>query len=111
MARKRKPAIGSRDTGPVDEVMTSDEQPLEAQPEPPTITEAPTPAPQVIEAAPPPAPVQQRLGVKLEIYLRVCGKRMDQMGGFRRWAMDNGLTQMEVKEWHQAYQKFLSLPV
>ena len=61
---------------------------------------------------PEPVPMQPLSpGVRLEVFLRISGKRLEQMGGFRRWAINNGLQQMDVKDWRKEYEKFLRLPV
>lgn len=91
-----------------DELEDAEGQP-ELEPEP--IAE---PAAEQEPVAKPPKPISakpQRSGVSLEVYLRVSGKRLHQMAGFRRWAINNGLKKLEIKDWRAEYQKFLRQPV
>ena len=39
------------------------------------------------------------------------GPALQVLAGFRRWAMDNGLKQMDVENWRAEYEKFLRRPV
>lgn len=110
MARKKKPALHSSDSSPeIDEAeVTLDPYfPPESEPWPePTLQVEPTVKPIKQEA-----PEPTRTGVKLEVFLRVAGPKPDQLAGFRRWAMDNGLKQMDVENWRAEYEKFLRRPV
>lgn len=108
MARKKKPALHPEGFGPELEA-----DPFEESPEPLTL-------PEPEEAPKPVTKPRKRLGglakssrpgVKLEVFLRASGKRPDQMAGFRRWAINQGLKPMGIKDWRKEYARFLSLPV
>lgn len=106
MARKKKPALSPEGFGSgmePDTLEITDDPITRNQPD-----EKPIPA---VEPPKPKAPKANRVGVRLEVFLRISGVRLDQMAGFRRYAINHGMKQMEIKDWHKEYQKFLSLPV
>jgi hypothetical protein len=110
MARKKKPALNPDGSGPV---LESD--PLEVTPDPYIVPE-PEKAPKLAAESPKPVVSKpkakpNRGGIKLEVFLRISGKKLDQMAGFRRYAINHGLKQMDTKDWQKEYAKFRSLPV
>lgn len=108
MARKKKPALNS--SGPSYETKDEDfELTLDPYYLPEFKPEAKVEP--MVEPKKPKAPKLNRVGVKLDVFLRICGKKPDQTAGFRRWALDNGLKQMDVKDWRAEFDKFLRRPV
>lgn len=108
MVRKKKPALSSDALG----VALGPSAPEETESLPPAPVEPPKTVKPVLEKTPTPTePEPLSVGVKLEVYLRVSGYRLDQMAGFRRYALNHGLKQMQITDWRKEYEKFLSLPV
>jgi hypothetical protein len=106
MTRKKKPALKWGESGSEAELETSEGIPVsETTPELENVVK-PT-----AEVAKPVKPKANRTGITLDIFVRISGKKWDQMAGFRQYAINHGLKRMDTKDWHREYQKFLSLPV
>lgn len=79
------------------------------------VPEVETPAPEVTtpvpEAEPPAvAPPKALLSpVPLRVFEQVCGRKPDQMAGFKHFARTK--TPRTIPEWHTLYAEFLARPI
>lgn len=67
------------------------------------------PAPALIVEQPP--PVNTLPAIRLEVYLRLCGRKWDQVAGFRHWALARKLEPRTVPEWKNTHAEFDARPV
>lgn len=49
--------------------------------------------------------------VTLEVYVSACGKKEDQIAGFRRWAKTNTVKRQTIPEWEKLWETFLQRPM
>ena len=68
---------------------------------------------EIRQPVPPPEskPVQKKAVVPYRVYEKVSGKKWDQLAGFKSHVKRKKLRPMSVKEWHEAYAKFMGQTV
>lgn len=49
--------------------------------------------------------------VTLDVFVRICGLKLDQTRGFARWARDEGLRSLCVEDWRLAWGRYLARSV
>lgn len=57
-----------------------------------------------------PMPEPEKPSVDLSVYLAVCGRKPDQMAGFKHYAIHNGFGPMPIELWRKKYIKFMKKP-
>ena len=63
------------------------------------------------EATIPETHVKALPAVDLRVFLAICGKKPDQMAGFKAHVRINKLKAMPIADWHKAYADYCNKPV
>jgi hypothetical protein len=115
MAKKKSVFSSSDDADsaatPLEDPMPADAIP-ESVPESKLADAAPADAqPDDGEVASEPPPPPPPIAVPLDVFASACGKKWDQLAGFKLWAKNQGLKRLPMKEWKAQFETFLSRPI